>query len=274
MNYRHAFHAGNFADVVKHVALTAVILHLRKKDTPFRVIDSHAGRGLYDLNGLDARRTAEAEQGIARLVGLDEPGLPASLAKYLDCVRQEGDGAYPGSARIAARLLRATDRLTAIEKHPDEAEGLRRALAPFAQAKAVEADGYERLPALLPPSERRGVILVDPPYEASGEFERVADLLALSFRRFVTGTYLVWFPIKSAASADAFCGEMMVKGVSGAIRVDVDVGGDRDRLVAAGLLVVNPPHGFADEMNATAPVLASRLGRGGSLASITIRSLQ
>jgi 23S rRNA (adenine2030-N6)-methyltransferase len=195
MNYRHAFHAGNFADVLKHIALTAVILHLRRKEKAFCAIDTHAGAGLYQLGSEEARRTGEAGQGIARILDLaGSEEIPKAVAAYLACVTQEGGDCYPGSARILARLLRPQDRLIAIEKHPGEASSLRSALAEFSNARVVQGDGYERLPALLPPSERRGVVLIDPPYEAGDEFERAVDLLAGAHRRFATGICLLWFP--------------------------------------------------------------------------------
>jgi 23S rRNA (adenine2030-N6)-methyltransferase len=262
VNYRHAYHAGNFADVVKHIALVAVLQHLKKKDKPFRVIDSHAGRGLYDLGGDEAGRTGEAEQGIARLLDLDAEAMPASLAAYLDCVRAEGKGFYPGSPRIVARLLRETDRLIAIEKHAEEEAVLAKSLARFANAKAFCADGYERLPALLPPPERRGLVLIDPPYEAIDEFARARDLLVQAHRRFATGVYLLWFPVKSKADAEALCGEVVTQGIARALRIDVDVGEPGDgRLSVAGLLVVNPPFGFEEEMRAAARVIAPLLGQ-------------
>ena len=163
MNYRHAFHAGNFADVLKHAALVAVLLHLRKKETPFAVIDTHGGRGLYDIASAQAARTGEAQDGILRL--LDEKDLPGVLAPYCDIVRNFGTGAYPGSPLIAAKLLRLQDRLVAIEKHPEEFAALAASLKGAAKARAVEGDGYRELKRLMPPPERRGVVLIDPPFE-------------------------------------------------------------------------------------------------------------
>jgi 23S rRNA (adenine2030-N6)-methyltransferase len=266
MNYRHAFHAGNFADVVKHLALTAVILHLRRKEKAFCAIDTHAAAGLYDLEGAQALRTGEAETGIGRLRGLSGTGLPEALAAYLDRVRQEGEGRYPGSPRIAARLLRPQDRLVAIEKHPEDAAALRSALSEFRNVRVVEGDGYERLPGLLPPAARRGVILIDPPYEADDEFERAVELLAGAHRRFATGIYLLWFPIKFRGAADAFCGEVRTRVPASVVRLDIDLGrpaeSGKERLSAAGLLVANPPFGFEDEMNAATAILSPLLGRG------------
>lgn len=266
MNYRHAFHAGNFADVVKLVAEVAVILHLRRKETPFCAIDTHAGAGLYDLHGPEATRTGEAAQGIGRLVEFaGRADLPGSVAAFLDCVKQEGDGLYPGSSRIAARLLRPQDRLVAVDVQPEQAIALRAALCGFPNTRAVEGDGYNRLLALLPPNERRGLVMIDPPYEAPDEFARAVEILARAHRRFATGIYLLWYPIKSRAEADAFCGEVTARGVTPLLRVEIDIGhaseGMKERLPAAGVLVVNPPYGFAAEMERAAAFLSPHLGR-------------
>jgi 23S rRNA (adenine2030-N6)-methyltransferase len=276
VNYRHAYHAGNFADVVKHIALVSVLLHLKKKDKPFCVIDSHAGRGLYDLGGDEALRTGEAANGIARIRDL-AGSVPASLAAYLDCVRAEGEGRYPGSPRIAARLLRPQDRLVAIERHPEEEAALAAALKPFPNTKAICADGHARLAALLPPPERRGLVLIDPPYEAPDEFARSAETLANAHRRFATGIYLLWFPSKSKAAADAFCGEVTAKGIQRAALLVIDDGQREaeERLSAAGLLIVNPPFGFEKEMRAASDMLAPCLGHEpGSPAQMTVAHLE
>jgi 23S rRNA (adenine2030-N6)-methyltransferase len=257
MNYRHAFHAGNFADVVKHVALAAILLHLRKKETPFAVLDTHAGRGLYDLSGEEALRTGEFKSGIGKLDDLQTG--PEALGAYLDLVRGLGTTRYPGSPLIAAKLLRPQDRLIAIEKHPEDFEALTKALAPFARARAECADGYARLPALLPPPERRGLVLIDPPYEAPDEFAQAAQAAAAALRRFATGITLIWFPIKSRAQAEAFCGELLLAGPRKMLRIDIEVAKVDDRLAAAGLVVVNPPYGFEEEMRAALALIEPRL---------------
>jgi len=263
MNYRHAFHAGNFADVVKHLALVAIVLHLRKKEAPFAVIDTHAGRGSYDLEGEAASRTGEAANGIGRLGDLEGEG---ALADYLKLAR--GRGFYPGSPAIAAALLRPQDRLVAIEKHPEEVAHLKAALAGVRQARVEEADGYKRLAALLPPPERRGLVLIDPPFEAADEFAAEVGALHAGLNRFATGIYVLWFPIKSHAEANAFAGEVLNAGARKALRIDIDLGatvpvpGAKDRLAAAGLIVVNPPFGLAEEMGdhlaRIAPLLSDR----------------
>ena len=183
MNYRHQYHAGNFADVVKHLAEVAILVHLAKKETPFAVIDSHAGRGLYDLGSEEALKTGEAASGIQALDGLS--GSPL-LDRYLSLVG-EGSWTYPGSPLIAAKMLRPQDRLVAVEKHPEEAEALKKALSPWRKARVEEADGYARLASLLPPAERRGLVLIDPPFEALDEFESLARAVRGALRRFTTG---------------------------------------------------------------------------------------
>jgi len=261
MNYRHAFHAGNFADVVKHLALISIVEYLKKKDASFAVFDTHSGRGLYDLAGDEATRSGEAASGIERLRDLQDG--PATLQLYLDLVRQSGDNRYPGSPLIAAKLLRPQDRLIAIEKHPEDAAALETTLAPFRKARIIEADGYTRLTALLPPQERRGLILIDPPYEAPDEFSRAAQAVAGIERRFATGIVLVWFPIKSQAAANAFCGEVLQTGIRKLLRVDIEAGAVAGGMAAAGLLVVNPLFGFEADMRLTLDAVVPRLGRAG-----------
>ena len=258
MNYRHGYHAGNFADVVKHVALVAILLHLRKKDTPFAVIDSHAGRGLYDLSDAAAAATGEARNGIGRLSGLAQP-LPEALDTYLKLVAETGADKYPGSPLLAAKLLRPQDRLVAVEKHPEEAAALTAILKPWRKAMVEQADGYARLAKLLPPPERRGLILIDPPFEAADEFETLAQAVRDAFRRFATGIFLIWYPVKSQSAADAFCAEALAGGVTKALCVEIAVEAETGRLGLAGLLVVNPPYGLDGAMEESLALLAPLL---------------
>jgi len=268
MNYRHAYHAGNFADVLKHAALVAVLLHLRKKETPFAVIDTHGGRGLYDIAGPEAIKTGEAADGIGRLMPLD--AVPGVLSPYRDLVRGFGDGFYPGSPLIAARLLRAKDRLIAIEKHPEEYAALAAALAGVPGTRAVKGDGYRELARLLPPPERRGLVLIDPPYEAVDEFAQATRAAVAAHRRFATGIILLWYPAKERPAIEASAGELLNAGVSSLLKVELDVdapqsavaGGRGPPLSAAGLLVVNPPFGFAGEMKTILAFLARTLPQG------------
>jgi 23S rRNA (adenine2030-N6)-methyltransferase len=264
MNYRHAYHAGNFADVHKHVALVAVLLHLRKKDKPFAVIDTHAGAGLYDLSGAEAPKTAEASKGIAKLRSV--PARTSAFRRYLEIANALGPEHYPGSPLIAAKLLRQQDRLIAIEKHPEEFSALRFSLARFGNARAISGDGYTQLDALLPPPERRGLVFIDPPYEAADETEQLAQSLARAYRRFATGIYLVWQPLKFAAEVYALAGELETAGPMNLLSLTIDVGvataDSADRLHAAGLLVINPPYGFDVEMESAGAEFLPLLQQG------------
>jgi len=256
MNYRHGYHAGNFADVVKHLALVAILLHLRKKDTAFAVVDSHAGRGAYDLKGIEAGKTGEAQGGIARLADLSGE-MPEALSTYLSLVR-EGN-VYPGSPLIAARLLRPQDRLTAIEKHPEEFAALEKVLAPYRNCTAELADGYTRALKLLPPPSRRGLVLIDPPFEAPEEFSALAQTVREATRKFATGIFLVWYPVKSQAETRAFTSEVLAGGIAKAMTIDTRISAPEGKLARAGLLVINPPFGFAAAMDHAARLLAPRL---------------
>jgi len=258
MNYRHGYHAGNFADVVKHVALIAILQHLKKKDTAFAVVDSHAGRGVYDLTGEMAAKTGEARGGIVRLMNLAGE-MPSALATYLEMVKQNGPARYPGSPLLAARLMRSQDRLTAIEKQPEEFAVLQDALAPFGNAAAEQGDGYARSLKLLPPPSRRGLVVIDPPFEAVDEFESLARTVTGAVRKFATGIFLIWYPVKSQAGADAFVGEVLGGGVQKALSVDTQISAPEGKLDRAGLLVINPPYGFDAEIYAAAEIIAGPL---------------
>ena len=256
MNYRHGYHAGNFADVVKHIALVAILLHLRKKDTGFAVVDSHGGCGAYDLGGEQAGKTGEAEKGVARLTDLSGD-MPEALATYLLLVKSES--LYPGSPLIAARLLRPQDRLTAIEKHAQEFAALQETLAPFRNATAEQGDGYDRAVKLMPPPSRRGLVLLDPPFESPDEFSDLARALRDAFRKFATGITLAWYPVKSQAEADGFTGEVLAAGMAKALVVDTSIAAPEGKLGRAALLVINPPYGFDGAMQASAALIGPRL---------------
>lgn len=254
MNYRHGYHAGNFADVIKHLALMAIVAHLKKKDAAFWVIDTHAGRGAYDLAGDQAAKTGEAQAGIESLYGLEAQGVLADYLALTDEAR------YPGSPLIAAHMLRPQDRLVAIEKHPEEYTLLADVLAPFRNASAEQADGYARLPKLLPPPSRRGLVLIDPPFEAADEFQQLSALVRAAVRKFATGIYLIWYPVKSDAQARAFTGEVLASGdVTKALIIDAVVPRPEGKLNRAALLVINPPYGLDEQMRAAADAIAEKL---------------
>jgi 23S rRNA (adenine2030-N6)-methyltransferase len=260
MNYRHAFHAGNFADVVKHAALARILVHLRDKERGFRVIDTHAGAGLYDLASDEASRTGEWREGIGRLMGARlSPDLRALVAPYLDAVAASNGGGelrrYPGSPLIALRLMRPQDRLVACELEPGAATALASNLRHDARARAVAIDGWMALNAYVPPKERRGVVVVDPPYEDKNEFERLADAVAAAHRKWETGVFLLWYPIKDHAGPGLLADALRRSRIGKILRAELELppAGEPSRLSGAGLIVVNPPWRLADEL---APLLS------------------
>ena len=268
MNYRHGYHAGNFADVLKHLALCELLRLLTAKDKKLFVLDTHAGAGGYDLGGGLARRTGEAEAGIARLVGAPRAGIPPAVVRYLAAVaaydRKFGPAAdalrrYPGSPRLVRAALRPGDRFVACELHPEEALLLKREFAGDRAVEVRQADGYKALKALLPPIERRGLVLIDPPFETADEFERLLRALRQGVRRFATGCYALWYPIKDEAAA-AFAGELAAfKPLILELHLDAVEPG---KLAACALAVVNPPWRFEEAMREALPWIAGRLGPG------------
>ncbi|HVV94502.1 MAG TPA: 23S rRNA (adenine(2030)-N(6))-methyltransferase RlmJ [Hyphomicrobiales bacterium] len=267
MNYRHAFHAGNFADVLKHAIMAQVLVYLGLKEAPFRYLDSHAGRAVYRLDGPEAGRSGEWQSGIGRLRGktLAEP-LAGFLAPYLDMVisleREAGAGAYPGSPEIARRLARPQDRLLLCERHPEEAEALRAAMHRDRRVKVVEIDGWQALGAWLPPPERRGAVLIDPPYEEPGEAARLLSALAAAHRKWPTGTYLLWYPVKDPLAADALRKAAGRAGIPRILAAELLIRrpADPSRLNGSGVLIVNPPWTLANRLAAGLPALARELG--------------
>jgi 23S rRNA (adenine2030-N6)-methyltransferase len=270
MNYRHIYHAGNFADVLKHAVLALVIEHLKRKDAPFRVIDTHAGPGLYDLSSEEAQKTGEYWEGIMSILpAVQPPEVAAILAPYLKVVCDENDGGeriarYPGSPLIARRLMRAGDRLVANEAHPDDAARLATLFAKDRQTKVLALDGWTALKALLPPKERRGLVLIDPPFEEPREFERLLDGLVAAHRRFATGTVMLWYPIKDRRAVDRFARDAAALGIPKLLsaELNVDTPDEEGPLVATGLLILNPPFTLEEKLKVLLPYLATRLARG------------
>lgn len=269
MNYRHAYHAGNFADVLKHAVLCRVLVHLREKPAAFRAIDTHAGAGRYDLAGLEAGKTGEWRDGIGRLPGADLASKPRSLlAPYLDAVAALNPGrsltSYPGSPALTQALLRPQDRLIACELEPQQAAALAHNLRGDPRAKAVAIDGWTALGAYLPPRERRGLVLIDPPFEQPGEFTRLVQQLAAAHRKWTTGIYLMWYPVKDLSEAASFARKLARLGIGKMLRVEliVENAGHAEGLRGSGLIVVNPPWTLQGELQVLLPALAQTLSRG------------
>jgi len=309
MNYRHAFHAGNFADVFKHIVLARILVHLRQKPAPFRFIDTHAGAGLHDLNGQEANRTGEWRDGIGRLAAVTsgrpiDASLTAPVAELLApylaaCHADPGlPRYYPGSPLIASRLMRPQDRLIACETEPNAIAALARHLrspvpqltglairqtavalatrapdlspplrsdAPSARAKVLAVDGWTALIAYVPPEERRGLILIDPPYERADEFANLADVLVAAHRKWTSGIYMAWYPIKDRQGPDELLRALRPVAADKRLRAEISIGASErpPGLRACGLIVLNPPWKLASELAIILPTLVDVLGCDG-----------
>jgi len=281
LNYRHAFHAGNFADVVKHVAMALCFERLNAKDTPYRYIDTHAGIGLYDFEGEEAGRSPEWKDGVGRIWDA-ESGAPedvrAALAPWLEVIRRLNAGGlqhYPGSPLIAAEMMRKGDAIRLCELHPESAVLLREAMGRDKRVKIEERDGFDALPAYLPPPERRGLILIDPPFEAgtSGrklDFEWMLTAALKAVKRWPQGTYVFWRPIKDVEAVQQFDGELvsMLIEQGGIAREKLLVADlwvraiGEGKLSGAGVVIVNPPYGVEQHLRAAMPWLCEVMAQG------------
>jgi 23S rRNA (adenine2030-N6)-methyltransferase len=265
VNYRHAFHAGNFADVLKHAVLMRILAHLARKDAAFRAVDTHAGDGFYSLRADAALRTGEWVEGIGRLGRPLPPAAEAMLEPYRAALAELaplGD-TYPGSPALIRHALRMQDRAAFNELHPDAAARLRALMARDSRIALTALDAYTAWKAQLPPKERRGLVLVDPPFEQPGEFERMAAGARIMARKWPGGTLMLWYPIKDIAATRRFEGEIIASGMPKllVLELHVDAADAAGPLAATGLVIANPPHTLRDEMVALLPALADRLAR-------------
>lgn len=269
MNYRHGFHAGNFADVLKHVVLTRILAHLNAKDTPYRVVDTHAGAGRYDLGSEEALRTHEWKDGLARI---DRSPLAAPVEAILKPWRDAlsgaralfGANAYPGSPWLCRQAMRPGDRLIAAELHPQTHKKLAAVLGRDPRCSALAIDGWHALRGNVPPRERRGLVLIDPPYEETDEFTRLEAELIAAHGKWPQGIYALWYPLKDRRAVEHLLAAVLAAGIAKMLRLEIDV----DRPVAAGglsatgMLVVNPPWTLAGEARLLLPALTERLAQG------------
>jgi 23S rRNA (adenine2030-N6)-methyltransferase len=277
MNYRHAFHAGNFADVFKHALLVRMLVYLNRKETPYRVIDTHAGEGVYDLGRDEANRTGEWRGGIGRLTTQVTGEAAQLLQPYLDIVGARADDGrpalYPGSPLIASKLARKNDRLVFCEKRPDAFATLKKRFGPDPRVKALDLDGWTALGAFLPPPERRGLVLVDPPFEAKDEFATLAKAFAAAFAKWPTGVYALWYPVKDPADSHALWAAVRQSGAKHALRLELAVAPTSAAgLVRTGLIVVNPPWVLEKEARALLPTLARAMERAPGAGATLIES--
>jgi len=280
MNYRHIYHAGNRCDVVKHSVLTLILAHLRAKDKGFAVIDTHAGIGLYDLADARAVKTDEAALGIKSL--LSAPPLPA-LADYYDVLRKvnplwNGTGienfrVYPGSPLLAFHMLRPQDRLVVCELHPEDAEALRIHSPNDARMQIHRRDGYEALMAFLPPPEKRGLVLIDPPYERGDEYDALVKRVHEAHARWPTGIYMLWYPVKDRPALWKFHDTLAATGISKILCAEFIYEEETraDRLNGSGLIIINPPWKLDEQLADLFPALHKAMNS--AYAGVSIKSI-
>lgn len=265
MNYRHAYHAGNHADVLKHIVLARVLERLAAKDKPLRVLDAHAGTGVYDLEGVEAGKTLEWRGGIGRLAEPFAADVEALIAGYRRVVGTLlTDRRYPGSPWIAAELTRPQDRLVFNELHGEDHATLAAQFMSDRRVTVTAVDAAVCIKANLPPPERRGLILIDPPYEQKDEAARAIAMLEQGLRRFATGCFMLWYPLKADDTAKIIQDGAAALARPGTLKIELQIresfsGGG---LAGSGLIVINPPWQFDADMGAIAPALARRLGIG------------
>ncbi len=280
MHYRHSYHAGNFADVFKHVLLCGLFAALNRKEKPWFYLDTHAGAGIYDLAGEGATRTEEWRQGIERIFNL--AGAPEPLATYLSIVRQAQQVAdagaqspllYPGSPLIARSLARESDRIVLCERVVDVALELKRVVRADPRLHIHLRDGYESY-SLLPPKEKRGLVLIDPPFERPDEFDAIQTFLAEALARFASGVYAVWYPLKNRHAAEHFVRHISRSAMRPSLNIAFETGASaQGQMRACGFLIVNPPYRFEIEVNESLRCIFRELAQG-SLARIRVESFE
>jgi 23S rRNA (adenine2030-N6)-methyltransferase len=270
MNYRHAFHAGNHGDVLKHALLARVLTYLIQKEAKLAVLDAHAGIGHYDLTGVEAFKTGEWRGGIGKLLAARLDGKTADLLRpYLDVVRMLNATSvlqfYPGSPDIARRLLRPSDRLILNELHPQDHEALAARYGIYSAVRLSNFDALQAVKANLPFPEKRGLVLIDPAFEVLDEAERVARMVAQCLRRMAHVCIMIWYPVTTQKFADDFCDGLKFEGAKAVMRAEVLVRQPQEAggLAGSGLVIVNPPWTLFDEASRILPALSAVLGEGG-----------
>ncbi len=263
LSYRHSFHAGNHADVLKHTVQSLIIEALKEKEKPFLYLDTHAGAGRYQLSGEHAERTGEYLEGIARLWQCDD--IPEALTPYLGAVKAFNPGGqlryYPGSPLIARHLLRPQDKLQLTELHPSDYPLLRGEFSKDKRAMVSRGDGYQQLKAKLPPVSRRGLILIDPPYEIKTDYQAVVQGISDGYKRFATGVYALWYPVVLRQQIKRMIHELEETGIRRILQIELAVRPDSDQrgMSASGMIVINPPWKLEQQMAELLPWLHARL---------------
>ncbi|ERM63169.1 hypothetical protein P781_00890 [Vibrio mimicus CAIM 1883] len=259
LSYRHSFHAGNHADVLKHIVQSLILNSLQQKEKPFVYHDTHSGVGRYDLTHEWSEKTGEYKQGIARVWQQDN--IPADLDSYLDAIRQLNQGEtlryYPGSPRVARAHLREQDRMVLTELHPSDYPLLEQEFHRDHQVSIYKEDGFARLKASLPPQERRGLVLIDPPYELAKEYRDVVQAIAQSYKRWATGIYAIWYPVVNRCDIDDMLEGLQGLGIRKILQIELGVSPDTNErgMTASGMIVVNPPWTLESQMQTILPFL-------------------
>lgn len=271
LSYRHAFHAGNHADVLKHTVLIQILRYMLQKDKPLCYLDTHAGAGFYDLTGEEAAKTAEYHRGVELL--WRDPSLPLALAEYRECVRAacgERLIAYPGSPWFAQHLLRPQDRLVLCELHPSDRLQLERTFGNSPNVWCYGEDGWQKSLALIPPPERRGLVLIDPSYELKDEYGKVVDHVKLLHKKFATGVYAVWYPIADPERTALLLRRLRSSGMRRILQLELGLTRDHRQLgmTGSGMIVINPPWNLAELMTPALDHFASLLS-GDAYAAVT-----
>ncbi|MEB3763821.1 23S rRNA (adenine(2030)-N(6))-methyltransferase RlmJ [Vibrio cholerae] len=259
LSYRHSFHAGNHADVLKHIVQSLILNSLQQKEKPFVYHDTHSGVGRYDLTHEWSEKTGEYKQGIARV--WQQNNIPAELNSYLDAIRQLNQGEtlryYPGSPRVARAHLREQDRMVLTELHPSDYPLLEQEFHRDRQVSIYKEDGFARLKASLPPQERRGLVLIDPPYELAKEYRDVVQAIAQSYKRWATGIYAIWYPVVNRCDIDDMLEGLQGLGIRKILQIELGVSPDTNErgMTASGMIVVNPPWTLESQMQTILPFL-------------------
>jgi 23S rRNA (adenine2030-N6)-methyltransferase len=272
MNYRHGFHAGNFADVLKHAMLCWIVRYLQQKEAPLCMIDTHAGAGVYDLTGPQAKRTSEAENGILRLT--KQADVPSLFVPYLELIASfntTDQKLYPGSPALVNAMARPADKVILCELHPEEAAHLRQTLKPAKNTRIVAGDGYRTLLTLVPPSEKRGLVLIDPPFEKPDELETLAKAVTASYEKWPMATYVLWVPIKDRSQFNRFTAELQNAAIKKLSLLILDVD-SKEGLSACGLIIANAPFTLEAEWSGAMKWLTAVLTQGAK-ANFSISTL-
>lgn len=266
LSYRHSFHAGNFADLLKHIVLVEILDHLIQKETPFEYIDTHSGAGLYKLKSADSQKLQEYSNGIGKLESKDFP----ELARYFEVIRSFNESNtldyYPGSPCIANYFLRPQDRAWLFELHPKDYELLRDTMSKRKAVKVHCQDGFDGLKAILPPTSRRGLVLIDPSYEVKSDYDLVVKHVVNAYKQFSHGIYAIWYPVVDRRTIDKLKTKIVKSGIKNIQRFELGLSADTVErgMTASGMIVINPPWKLFDKMLSVLPKLAQKLGEENS----------